>query len=101
MDSHVEHPACIHYNKPGISNCFRFCPTCGHEIDVRREQWEYRYTYIALNLFEKSDDGRLEELGDILNFFGHDGWEIVYITPSLLDMQSLDGYAWFKRKVEK
>lgn len=65
------------------------------------EQWEYKHAYIALlpPPPEQGDSDLGKLLQEELCRFGAGGWELVSISPGLLDTTHLDGYAIFKRKL--
>ena len=69
------------------------------------KRWEYKHEYIAIMAPSREDDPhehyRSAMIEEVLNRHGAKGWELVSISQGLLDGDYLDGYAVFKRKVDR
>ena len=69
------------------------------------KRWEYKHEYIAIMAPSREDDPhehyRSAMIEEVLNRHGAKGWELVSISQGLLDGEYLDGYAVFKRKVDR
>lgn len=67
------------------------------------KRFEYKHKYLAIFPPSKEDDPhghfRSAMLEEELNRLGAKGWELVTISPGLLDGEYLDGYAVFKRRL--
>lgn len=71
---------------------------------MKRKQFEYKHEYIAIMAPSREDDPhehyRSAMLEEVLNRHGAKGWELVSISPELLNGENVDGYAVFKRRLK-
>lgn len=73
-----------------------------HDL-IELVQWEYKHAYIALfpPSKDKDPDGTIQSkmLQEELNKYGADGWELVSISQGLMNLDYVDGYAVFRRRI--
>lgn len=66
-------------------------------------KYEYKHDYLAFfPPAEKDDPGKeifSSMLQERLNSYAEDGWELVSISESLLNLSSVDGYGIFRRLI--